>query len=86
MTWLFEFFEGFIKQLGKLKNLLQNSLYEQIMNQYIGKPEWLVIRNLLKPVEGLLQFSILDLLVSSLISIIIFIIVMKLINLINPIN
>ena len=86
MTWLFEFFEGFIDQLGKLKNLLQNSLYEQIMNQYIGKPEWLVIRNLLKPVEGLLQFSILDLLVGSLVSIIIFIIVMKLINLINPIN
>ena len=86
MTWLFEFFEGFIKQLGKLKNLLQNSLYEQIMNQYIGKPEWLIIRNLLKPVEDLLQFSILDLLVGSLVSIIIFIIVMKLINLINPIN
>ena len=86
MTWLFEFFEGFIKQLGKLKNLLQNSLYEQIMNQYIGKPEWLIIRNLLKPVENLLQFSILDLLVGSLVSIIIFIIVMKLINLINPIN
>ena len=86
MSWLFEFFEGFITQLGKLKNLLQNSLYEQIMNQYVGKPEWLVIRNLLKPVEGLLQFSILDLLVSSLASIIIFIIVMKLINLINPIN
>ena len=86
MTWLFEFFEGFIKQLGKLKNLLQNSLYEQIMNQYIGKPEWLIVRNLLKPVEGLLQFSILDLLVGSLVSIIIFIIVMKLINLINPIN
>ena len=86
MTWLFEFFEGFIKQLGKLKNLLQNSLYEQIMNQYIGKPEWLIIRNLLKPVEELLQFSILDLLVGSLVSIIIFIIVMKLINLINPIN
>ena len=83
MTWLFEFFEGFIEQLGKLKNLLQNSLYEQIMNQYIGKPEWLLIRNLLKPVEGLLQFSILDLLVGSLVSIIIFIIV---INLINPIN
>ena len=74
MTWLFEFFEGFISQLGKLKNLLQNSLYEQIM------------RNLLKPVEGLLQFSILDLMVGSLVSIIIFIIVMKLINLINPIN
>ena len=86
MTWLFEFFEGFIEQLGKLKNLLQNSLYEQIMNQYIGKPEWLLIRNLLKPVESLLQFSILDLLVGSLVSIIIFIIVMKLINLINPIN
>ena len=86
MTWLFEFFEGFIEQLGKLKNLLQNSLYEQIMNQYIGKPEWLIIRNILKPVEGLLQFSILDLLVGSLVSIIIFIIVMKLINLINPIN
>ena len=86
MTWLFEFFEGFITQLGKLKNLLQNSLYEQIMNQYVGKPEWLVIRNLLKPVENLLQFSILDLLVGSLVSIIIFIIVMKLINLINPIN
>ena len=86
MTWLFEFFEGFIKQLGKLKNLLQNSLYEQIMNQYIGKPEWLIIRNLLKPVEELLQFSILDLLVGSLVSIIIFIFVMKLINLINPIN
>ena len=86
MTWLFEFFEGFIEQLGKLKNLLQNSLYEQIMDQYIGKPEWLVIRNLLKPIEGLLQFSILDLLVGSLVSIIIFIIVMKLINLINPIN
>ena len=86
MTWLFEFFEAFIKQLGKLKNLLQNSLYEQIMNQYIGKPEWLVIRNLLKPVEALLQFSILDLLVGSLVSIVIFIIVMKLINLINPIN
>ena len=86
MTWLFEFFEGFIRQLGKLKELLQNSLYEQIMNQYIGKPEWLIIRNLLKPVEGLLQFSILDLLVGSLVSIIIFIIVMKLINLINPIN
>ena len=86
MTWLFEFFEGFIEQLGKLKNLLQNSLYEQIMNQYIGQPEWLIIRNLLKPVEGLLQFSILDLMVGSLVSIIIFIIVMKLINLINPIN
>ena len=86
MTWLFEFFEAFIEQLGKLKDLLQNSLYEQIMNQYIGKPEWLVIRNLLKPVESLLQFSILDLLVGSLVSIIIFIIVMKLINLINPIN
>ena len=86
MTWIFEFFEGFITQLGKLKNLLQNSLYEQIMNQYIGKPEWLIIRNLLKPVEELLQFSILDLLVGSLVSIIIFIIVMKLINLINPIN
>ena len=86
MTWLFEFFEGFVRQLGKLKELLQNSLYEQIMNQYIGKPEWLIIRNLLKPVEGLLQFSILDLLVGSLVSIIIFIIVMKLINLINPIN
>ena len=86
MTWLFEFFEGFIKQLGKLKNLLQNSLYEQIMNQYVGKPEWLIIRNLLKPVEDLLQFSILDLLVGSLVSIIIFVIVMKLINLINPIN
>ena len=86
MTWLFEFFEGFITQLGKLKNLLQNSLYEQIMNQYIGKPEWLIMRNLLKPVEELLQFSILELLVSSLVSIIIFIIVMKLINLINPIN
>ena len=86
MTWLFEFFEEFIKQLGKLKNFLQEPLYEQIMNQYIGKPEWLVIRNLLKPVEGLLQFSILDLLVGSLVSIIIFIIVMKLINLINPIN
>ena len=86
MTWLFEFFEGFISQLGKLKNLLQNSLYEQIMNQYIGKPEWLLIRNLLKPVEDLLQFSIIDLLVGSLVSIIIFIIVMKLINLINPIN
>ena len=86
MTWLFEFFEGFIEQLGKLKNLLQNSLYEQIMNQYIGKPEWLIIRNLLKPIENLLQFSILDLLVGSLVSIIIFIIVMKLINLINPIN
>ena len=86
MTWLFEFFEGFIIQLGKLKNLLQNSLYEQIMNQYIGKPEWLIMRNLLKPVEELLQFSILDLMVGSLVSIIIFIIVMKLINLINPIN
>ena len=86
MTWLFEFFEAFIAQLGKLKNLLQNSLYEQIMNQYIGKPEWLIIRNLLKPVKELLQFSILDLLVGSLVSIIIFIIVMKLINLINPIN
>ena len=86
MSWLFEFFEGFIEQLGKLKNLLQNSLYEQIMNQYIGKPEWLVIRNILEPVEELLQFSILDLLVGSLVSIIIFIIVMKLINLINPIN
>ena len=86
MNWLFEFFEGFITQLGKLKNLLQNSLYEQIMNQYVGKPEWLVIRNLLKPVENLLQFSILDLLVGSLVSIIILIIVMKLINLINPIN
>ena len=86
MNWLFEFFEGFIEQLGKLKNLLQNSLYEQIMNQYMGKPEWLVIRNLLKPIEGLLQFSILDLMVGSLASIIIFIIVMKLINLINPIN
>lgn len=86
MTWLFEFFEGFIVQLGKLKNLLQNSLYEQIMNQYVGKPEWLIIRNLLKPVQGLLQFSILDLLVGSLVSIIIFVIVMKLINLINPIN
>ena len=71
MTWLFEFFEGFIEQLGKLKNLLQNSLYEQIMNQYIGKPEWLIIRNLLKPIEGLLEFSILDLLVGSLVSIII---------------
>ena len=86
MTWLFEFFEGFIEQLGKLKNLLQNSLYEQIMNQYVGKPEWLIIRNLLKPIEGLLQFSILDLMVGSLVSIIIFIFVMKLINLINPIN
>ena len=86
MTWIFEFFEGFIEQLGKLKNLLQNSLYEQIMNQYVGKPEWLIIRNLLKPVQGLLQFSILDLMVGSLVSIIIFIIVMKLINLINPIN
>ena len=86
MTWLFEFFEGFIEQLGKLKNLLQNSLYEQIMNQYIGKPEWLIITNLPKHVEELLQFSILDLLVGSLVSIIIFIIVMKLINLINPIN
>lgn len=86
MNWIFEFFEGFIEQLGKLKNLLQNSLYEQIMNQYIGKPEWLIIRNLLKPVEGLLQFSILDLMVGSLVSIIIFIIVMKVINLINPIN
>ena len=86
MTWLFEFFEGFIIQLGKLKNLLQNSLYEQIMNQYIGKPEWLIMRNLLKPVEELLQFSILDLMVGSLVSIILFIIVMKLINLINPIN
>ena len=86
MTWLFEFFEGFIEQLGKLKNLLQNSLYEQIMNQYIGKPEWLIIRNLLKPIEELLQFSILDLMVGSLASIVIFIIVMKLINLINPIN
>ncbi len=86
MTWLFEFFEGFIKQLGKLKELLQNSLYEQIMNKYIGTPEWLVIRNLLNPVKDLLQFSILDLMVSSLVSIILFIIVMKLINLINPIN
>ena len=86
MTWLFEFFEGFIKQLGKLKELLQNSLYEQIMNKYIGTPEWLVIRNLLNPVKDLLQFSILDLMVGSLVSIIIFIIVMKLINLINPIN
>ena len=86
MTWIFEFFEGFIEQLGKLKNLLQNSLYEQIMNQYIGKPEWLIVKNLLKPVEELLQFSILDLMVGSLVSIIIFIIVMKLINLINPIN
>ena len=86
MTWLFEFFEGFIKQLGKLKEILQNSLYEQIMNQYIGKPEWLIIRNLLNPVKDLLQFSILDLLVGSLTSIVIFIIVMKLINLINPIN
>ena len=86
MTWLFEFFEGFIKQLGKLKELLQNSLYEQIMNKYIGTPEWLVIRNLLNPVKDLLQFSILDLMVGSLVSIILFIIVMKLINLINPIN
>ena len=86
MTWLFEFFEGFIKQLGKLKELLQNSLYEQIMNKYIGTPEWLIIRNLLNPVKDLLQFSILDLLVGSLVSIILFIIVMKLINLINPIN
>ena len=86
MTWLFEFFEGFIKQLGKLKELLQNSLYEQIMNKYIGTPEWLVIRNLLNPVKDMLQFSILDLMVGSLVSIIIFIIVMKLINLINPIN
>lgn len=86
MTWLFEFFEGFIEQLGKLKNLLQNSLYEQIMNQYIGQPEWFIMRQLLKPIENMLQFSILDLLVSSLVSIIIFVIVMKLINLINPIN
>ena len=86
MTWLFEFFEGLIKQLGKLKELLQNSLYEQIMNKYIGTPEWLVIRNLLNPVKDLLQFSILDLMVGSLVSIILFIIVMKLINLINPIN
>ena len=86
MTWLFEFFEGFIKQLGKLKELLQNSLYEQIMNKYIGTPEWLIIRNLLNPVKDLLQFSILDLMVGSLVSIILFIIVMKLINLINPIN
>lgn len=86
MTWLFEFFEGFIEQLGKLKNLLQNSIYEQIMNQYIGKPEWLIIRNLLNPIKNMLQFSILDLMVGSLVSIIIFIIVMKLINLINPIN
>ncbi len=86
MSWLFEFFEGFITQLGKLKNLLQNSLYEQIMNQYIGKPEWLVVRNLLNPIKEMLQFSILDLMLSSLVSIIIFIIVMKLINLINPIN
>lgn len=80
------FFEGFIEQLGKLKNLLQNSIYEQIMNQYIGKPEWLIIRNLLNPIKNMLQFSILDLMVGSLVSIIIFIIVMKLINLINPIN
>lgn len=86
MTWLFEFFEGFIEQLGKLKNLLQNSLYEQIMNQYIGQPEWLIMRQLLEPIKNMLQFSILDLLVGSLVSIIIFIIVMKLINLINPIN
>ena len=86
MTWLFEFFEGFIEQLGKLKNLLQNSLYEQIMNQYIGKPEWLIVRQILEPIKDMLQFSILDLLVGSLVSIIIFIIVMKLINLINPIN
>ena len=86
MTWLFEFFEGFIEQLGKLKNLLQESLYEQIMNHYIGKPEWLIVRNLLNPVKDMLQFSILDLMVSSLVSIIIFIVVMKLINLINPIN
>ncbi len=86
MTWLFEFFEGFITQLGKLKNLLQNSLYEQIMNKYVGTPEWLVVRNLLNPIKDILQFSILDLMVSSLVSIIIFIIVMKLINLINPIN
>ena len=86
MTWLFEFFEGFIEQLGKLKNLLQNSLYEQIMNHYIGKPEWLLVRNLLNPIKDMLQFSILDLMVGSLVSIIIFIIVMKLINLINPIN
>ena len=86
MTWLFEFFEAFIKQLGKLKEFLQNSLYEQIMNKYIGTPEWFVIRNLLKPVKDLLQFSILDLMVGSLVSIIIFLIVMKLINLINPIN
>ncbi len=86
MTWLFEFFEGFITQLGKLKNLLQNSLYEQIMNHFIGKPEWLLVRNLLNPIKDMLQFSILDLMVGSLVSIIIFIIVMKLINLINPIN
>ena len=61
-------------------------IYYLNIHQYIGKPEWLVIRNLLRPVEGLLQFSILDLMVGSLVSIIIFIIVMKLINLINPIN
>lgn len=86
MTWLFEFFEAFIRQLGKLKNFLQLPLYDQIMNNYIGKPEWLIIRNILKPVKDSLQFSILDLMVGSLVSIIIFIIVMKLINLINPIN
>ena len=86
MTWLFEFFEAFIEQLGKLKNFLQQSLYEQIMNHYIGDPKWFIIRNILKPVKDLLQFSILDLMVGSLVSIIIFIIVMKLINLINPIN
>ena len=56
------------------------------MNKYIGDPKWFLIRNLLKPVKDLLQFSILDLMVGSLVSIIIFIIVMKIINLINPIN
>ena len=86
MTWLFEFLEAFIRQLGKLKNFLQQPLYDQIMDKYIGEPEWLIIRNLLKPVKDLLQFSVLDLMVGSLVSIIIFIIVMKLINLLNPIN
>ena len=86
MTWLFEFFEAFLRQLGKLKEFLQTSLYEQIMNKYIGDHNWFIIRNLLKPVKDLLQFSILDLMVGSLVSIIIFIIVMKIINLINPIN
>ena len=86
MTWIFEFFEGFIRQLGKLKDLLQNSLYEQILNKYIGTPEWFLVRTTLEPIKDMLQFSILDLMIGSLVSIIIFIIVMKLINLINPIN